>query len=246
MSLLSQALFERYPPSIQSALVDDCDFRERIGLQTARVFTFSKTVSVKDEQLFSAVRAALRESKESSFKGLRGHKAQIRVSADNIEIIVEGSERPTVSIPELFVLSSNAPERIRCIKSIIDQCGPTAPDFSRHLKTGELRDLTDAEVSEILAELHEGVAASLHNAAAAFDQGRASVADLVPSDLTYFERFCGPDPGTTDLQKYITEVLPAYRSSLLNRHLSVRSRYMSSWYFAPRFIPGFLAGIDFR
>ena len=80
---------------------------------------------------------------------------------------------------------------------------------------------TDAEVSEILAELHEGVAASLHNAVAAFVQGQATVADLVPSDLTYFERFCGPNPGTMDLQTYITEVLPTYRRSLLNRHLSV-------------------------
>lgn len=221
MSLLSQALFERYAPSIQSVLLDDRGFRERIGLQTARVFTFSDTVSVRDEQLFSAVRAALRGSKQLSFEGLRGHKARISVSANNIEITVVGSERPPVYIPELFVLSSNAPERIQSIKSIIDQCGPTAPDFSRHLKTGELRDLTDAEVSEILAVLHEGVAASLHNAAAAFDQGQATVADLVPSDVTYFERFCGPNPGTTDLQTYITEVLPTYRSSLLNRHLSV-------------------------
>jgi hypothetical protein len=221
MSLLSQALFERYPHSIRSTLLDDRAFKERLGLQATRVFRFSDTVSVRDEQLFSAVRAALRECKESSFEGLRGKKGRIRVSAGDIEISVEGSERPPVSIPELFVLSSNAAERTRSIQSIIDQCGPTAPDFSNHLKTGELRDLTDAEVSEMLAELHNGIAAYVHNAAAAFDQGQAGVADLVPSDLTYFERFCGPNPGTTDLQTYVTDVLPAYRSSLINRNLSV-------------------------
>jgi len=221
MNLLSQALFERYPSSLQTTLLDDPDFNESIGLQATRVFTFSNGISMSEKQLFSAVRMALRENKDLSFEGLRGHKARIRVSAGNIEVISEGNESQPISIPQLFILSSDTPDRIRILKSIIDQCGPTAPDFSRHLQSGEAGDLTDNEVSEILAELHHGVSACVHKAAAAFHRGQASVADLVPTNLTYFERFCGPNPGTTDLQTYITDVLPAYRHALLILHLSL-------------------------
>ena len=136
MSLVADRCFCAIHHRSNQKLLEDRGFTERTGLQTARLFTFGNSVSVTDEQLFSAVRAALRGSGESSFEGLRGHKARIRVSADNIEITVVGTERAPVCIPELFVLSSNASQRIQSIKSIIDQCGPYGTGLCASLENG--------------------------------------------------------------------------------------------------------------
>lgn len=221
MSLLSRSLLLRYPPSIQSKLLEDRDFTERTGLQTARVFTFSNSVSVTDEQLFSAVRSALHQSKGSSFEDRQGQRVRIYFRQDSIEIAVEGSEIPPIWVPELLLLSSNSAHRVQTTKKIIDSCGPTAPDFTAQLKAAETRELTNAEVSEILTELHQGVAVHLAKAAGAFVKGQATVEDLVPPDVSFFERFCGPNPGASDLQQYVTNVLPEYRSGLLSRNLSL-------------------------
>ena len=221
MSMLSQSLLIRYPPSIQSALLDNREFTRRLGLDNARVFTFGNSISVSEEQLFTAVRSAFRQSEGSSFEDLKGQQVRIYLHEDSIELTLLGNDLPLISIPQLVLLSPNAEDRLQTIKKIIENCGPTAPDFTAQLKAAEIRELTNAEASEILTELHQGVAAHLAKAEAAFIRGEAAVEDLVPDALSFFERFCGPNPGANDLQTYVTNVLPEYRKSLLTRNLSL-------------------------
>ena len=82
MSLLSQSLFLRYPPSIQSKLLEDHNFTERTGLQTARLFTFGNSVSVTAEQLFSAVRSVFYQNEGSSFQDRKRQKVQVYFRQD--------------------------------------------------------------------------------------------------------------------------------------------------------------------
>jgi hypothetical protein len=102
MSLLSQSLLLRYPPSIQSKLLEDRDFTELLGLQTARVFTLGNSVSVTDEQLFSVARAALRQNRGSSFKDRKGQKVRIHFCQDSLEIAVDNSEIPPIGCQSSF------------------------------------------------------------------------------------------------------------------------------------------------
>ena len=220
MGLLSQSLLLRYPPSIQSNLLEDRDFTKLIGLQTARVFTLGNSVSVTDEQLFSAIRSAFHQDEGSNFEDRKRQKVQVYFRQDSIEIAVQDSETPPMSVPELLLLSADPAHRVQTIRKIIDTCGATGPDFTVLIKAAEIRELTNAEVSEILTEFHHGVAVHLAKAAAAFVQGRASVVDLVPPNIGFFERFCGPNPDASNLQQYVTTVLPQYRIGLLKRNLS--------------------------
>jgi hypothetical protein len=221
MSLLSQSLLIRYPPSIQSALLDDRDFTERLGLDTAHIFTFGKSVSVGNEQLFTAIRSAFRQSEGSRFEDRKRREVRIYVHEGSVEIAALGDEVPTISVPAFVVLSPNPEDRVEAIKKIIESCGPTARDFRPQLRAAEARELTNGEVSEILTELHQGVASNIAKAAEAFRNGRATVDDLVPPDLSFFERFCGPNLGASNTQTYLTSVLPEYRKGLLVRNLSL-------------------------
>ena len=152
MGLLSQSLLLRYPPSIQSNLLEDRDFTKLIGLQTARVFTLGNSVSVTDEQLFSAIRSAFHQDEGSNFEDRKRQKVQVYFRQDCIEIAVQDSETPPISVPELLLLSADPAHRVQTIRKIIDTCGPTGPDFTALIKAAEIRELTNAEVSEILTE----------------------------------------------------------------------------------------------
>jgi hypothetical protein len=221
MSLFSRSLLIRYPLSIQSALLDDTEFTQRLGLDTASVFRFANSISAIDEQLFTAVRSAFRHSNGSSFEDRKGQKVRVYLRDATIELAVAGNDLPPISVREFSLLSPNAEDRIQTLRKIIEQCGPSAPDFSSHLKTAETRELTNAEASEILTELHQGVAVHLATAATAFLQGRAAVEDLIPGDLNFFERFCGPNPEAADVQTYVNNILPEYRRCLLSRNVSL-------------------------
>jgi hypothetical protein len=85
MSLLSQSLLLRYPPSIQSAVLNDDDFTQRLGLGTVRVFTFRNSVTVSDEQLFTSVRTAFWKSEGSTFEDRKGQQIRIYVHEDSVE-----------------------------------------------------------------------------------------------------------------------------------------------------------------
>jgi hypothetical protein len=142
------------------------------------------------------------------------------LKCDQGRVLLESpSKGRQVQLDELMLFSPNQEERTRTLRHFIVHLGPTAPDFSALLAKAVEGELSDEEISEIFAERASGVAALQSRTAVAFNTNQATLENLVPDSLTYFERFCGPNPGDVEHEEYFRRVLPQYRKGLLRRDL---------------------------
>jgi hypothetical protein len=108
---------------------------------------------------------------------------------------------------------------MRALNGLLDCLGPTAPDFSALQRAAEEREITDAETGDILEEMGYGFEAHRTRIATAHNGGHIQLDDIVPDSLSYFVRFCGPNPRGISPEEYLTKILPSYRKQLLNRNL---------------------------
>ncbi|MEO8325886.1 MAG: hypothetical protein ABI618_08560, partial [Nitrospirota bacterium] len=120
---------------------------------------------------------------------------------------------------QFLILSPDKDTRIQAINKLMDWLGPTAPDFSVLLMAAEEREITDAETEDILEEMINGFEAHRTRIAAAHNGGQLQLDDIVPDSLSYFERFCGPNPRGKSPEEYLTKILPSYGKQLLHRNL---------------------------
>jgi hypothetical protein len=120
-----------------------------------------------------------------------------------------------VRLQELLVLSPHPQERVEVLDRVLDRLGPAVPDFSALMSAARGRELTDDEISNLFNEMANGVVAVHRKIADALKVPGMVMADLVPSSLSYFERFCGPAPGEGGLEEYLDFVLPAYRQEIV-------------------------------
>jgi hypothetical protein len=116
-------------------------------------------------------------------------------------------------------ISPNSEERIQTLKRLLDRFGPTAPDFSALLTKAEERELGVDEIDALYAEGAIDVAALQARATAALKTNQASLENLVPKSLVYFEHFCGPKIAGADHEEHFRRVLPQYRKDLIRRDL---------------------------
>ncbi|HYO15811.1 MAG TPA: hypothetical protein VE685_21640, partial [Thermoanaerobaculia bacterium] len=134
--------------------------------------------------------------------------------------IKQGEGEPLrIGFEELALLSPDREERLQALDSCLREIGPTGPDFSSLQRSARERELSEREASELLDALWNGVAGVQARLEARLEAGEATLWDLVPESLDYFERLCGPDPGNLVPEEYLSSVLPEYRKSLLRRDL---------------------------
>ena len=122
-------------------------------------------------------------------------------------------------IKALMILSPHLEERKQQLKELLDYLGPTGPDFTSLQVTADQRELSDDEVGTLIGETINGVIPLQARARGAFEDNEASLDNLVPSSLRYYERFCGPAAGNIEPDVYIGGTLTAYRKELLRRDL---------------------------
>ena len=81
------------------------------------------------------------------------------------------------------------------------------------------RKLTDQELFRILLESTNGVAAAQSRLVQKLNYGLPiNVTDIVPQDISYFRKFCGPTPDGHKPEQYFSEILIPYRQELLKRN----------------------------
>jgi hypothetical protein len=131
----------------------------------------------------------------------------------------DGDEPRHLALHPLALLSADREARLEALRDLRRQVGPTAPELTalQHVATG--RPLGDDEIRQVFAAIEEALPQHRARLRDALASGRASLDDLVPDSWRYFERFCGPDPGTADPGAYLSSTLPNYRQGLLQADL---------------------------
>ena len=221
-TLIAEHLCNRQPLPIRTRLIEDEEFGARFQLKSRSVITVGDILTVDQQDLLVAARRAFSRQEEQRLVDLNG--TEIIVAADQGAVVLrreeEGEKGWEVRLPELAILSSRPDDRTEALTRLLDQIGPTAPDFSPLRQAAEERELNDGEIGELLEEHYSGVAALQARTAAAFERQAPGFAELIPDALGYYERFCGPSPGVTNTEEYVGIALPTYRKELLRRDLA--------------------------
>ena len=209
------------PRLIRDRIQSSASFGENLGLRAEPAILIGNRVTVSRDKLFSAVRRLLADNPEKGpiavAEGLQidkrtggGLVLQLRRSNGELE------ER---SFDKYLLFSTSSSARVRAIETVMAEVGPASPDFSSYISLAAQRELTDDEIAEILTVKSSGVVATQAELGDRLAKGIAVVHDLVPTNIDYFERFCGPDPGDLPPEVYLTSVLPDYRRELMCRDL---------------------------
>lgn len=216
--LIAEYLCNLQPFSVRIRLVRDETFKARFDLTMRTVVTLGGAMRVDQHELVDAARRALVDQQPQSLTDVDGHEMLVKVEQGLI-FLESPTKRTKRRLESLMILSPNKDDRTRALSAVLEHLGPTAPDFSALLNEAKERELTDAEVDTLLAENAMGVTALQARATAALNRNQATLENLVPDSLAYFERFCGPDPKGVEPEEYLRTVLPAYRKGLIRRDL---------------------------
>ena len=183
--------------------------------------TFAAGPSMDQGELFAAIRQALARHEDQRVKDNDGNDVLVIFKNDTIllKMMVEKELKILGELGDLMILSPDRNTRMRALNNILDCLGPTAPDFSALHRAAEEREVTDEEAGNLLEERSSGFEAHRTRITTAHNGGQLQLDDIVPDSLSYFERFCGPNPGGISPEEYLTKILPSYREQLLNRKL---------------------------
>ncbi len=126
-----------------------------------------------------------------------------------------------IRMPELGLYSTVVTTREEARRYVVDRIGATGPAFVYSPEGSASRGLSDNEIERILGELANGVVGTQQRLNQRLQRRQPiTVRELVPEDLSYYEKLCGPQPRKDGPESYIREVLIPYRQTLLERHLS--------------------------
>lgn len=221
--ILAEFLIDRQPESIRRRLMIRDGFGAKVGLAVRTVVTISGAGRFGQDELLGAARDALGgESGEQRLLSLDGTEASVTRGGDGLILEHRGADGPLVRarLDDLVILSPNRDERSAALDDLLRRIGPAAPDFTGLRRAIAARDLSDKEADVALREAWSGVATRQRRAITALEAGRATLDDMVPDTLGYYDKFCGPDPGDAEPEVYLGSVLPAYRRTLLRRDLA--------------------------
>ena len=193
------------------------------GFQLGKTFSLDSETLIYDHQLFNAAKEVFSGAGEKSVTSTTGNEINVRFDTEHSGIILEwsGDEgNHSRHFPELSVLSSDSGARLTSLRAILKQLGPTAATSLSLVAELETREPTQEELKAIFHEIGNGFVAIrgrlLHKIA--FGQP-IGLTDVLPQDVSYFEKLASPVPETGDCETYVRDILIPYRRALLERDL---------------------------
>ena len=218
-TLIARHLCNLQPLPVRLRLLRDKAFGEKFKLTTQTVMNVANFGPIDQRDFIITARKAFVKGKAQQLTCLDGTKISISSRQDGVSLkkYPGGKASRKVLLREPLILSTDPDKRNLELNEMLNRMGPTAPDFSALKMASIHRELSDAEVTELLSESATGLTAFKESLIRALKVHGVTLDQIIPDDFGYYERFCGPDPGDVDPEKYLRALLPAYRKDLLRR-----------------------------
>ena len=216
--LIAKYLWNHQPYPVRRRLLENKDFISSYNLRPTAVIKIGGKIHVNQNEILPAIRQALEQKRSVPLSDLDGKKHFVRLDQGHLQF-ESVSKELEARLDDFLILSPNREVRTKKLKQLIDTLGPMAPDFSGLISEAEKGELSYDQAYELLYEFSCGVAALQNHAKSAFNSQQATLENLVPSSLAYYDYFCGPNPGNLDPEEYFGSVLPSYRKSLIQRNI---------------------------
>ena len=223
-TLLGYLFLKQLPENLSNGVLSQHpDFAERCGFRLQQSISIDD-VGVEVPVLFKAVRRGFRTGKPVVVPDTGGTKSLTIVSdVSSGEVVVrweENSLKREARISTLGILAPSKEVRTRALQEAQRRYGPTF-DLSPFVRAAQKRALRTKQASVVIEEGAHGMARRQKDLADKLrESGRLTIQDFVPSVVSYYERFCGPDPDGKELTQYVGDVLVPYRTTLLERDLT--------------------------
>ena len=220
-TLLGHLFLKQLPESLRSGVLSEHPaFAERCGFRLQQSISIDD-VGIEVPTLIKAARKAFRTGKPVVPADTEG-KMRLSIVSDvsSGEVVITSGEKSQARIDTLGILAPSKEVRKRALEEVQRRYGPTF-DSSPFVRTAQKRPLRTKQASVLLEEGARGVSRRQRDLADKLrESGRLTIDDFVPSAVSYYERFCGPDPDGRDLEEYVPDVLIPYRRTLLERNLA--------------------------
>ena len=218
------------------------DLGQRWGFEGRRWISFDQAL-VLGEEFVAAARQAYLKGAGVPLPGEAGSSASIGIEDESQALLVirtEGREQQRVQrMPHFALLSRSAKARVAAARRVVEELGATSGDFRQLISEVESRPATDDEIDRISCEVTNGVA-SFQNRLYEKIAGEHGIGidDLVPTDLTYFDRFVGPQHPELDADDYVRRIVIPYRAELLKRDLKSALKIACTGFLRDDLAPG--------
>ena len=200
------------------------DLGQRWGFDRRRWIAFDREVRMPGEEFIAAARQAYSQGAEVQLPGADGSAASIGIEDESQALVVVRTvaqrQQRIARLSHFALLSRLAPARVAAARRVQEALGATSGDYRQLISAVESRRATNDEIDRITYELANGVASTqsrLYEKIAG--EAGIEIDDLVPNDLTYFDRFVGPQHPDLDADDYVRKILIPYRAELLERDL---------------------------
>lgn len=192
-------------------------------MRAGSVVNFTDGSEVSLHRLIAVIRKIHEEGSQQEISSSSGAILSVRQDEQG-EIVVatttESEEPPRqIILGNFAILSTDAGARVWAIQKMAEDAGPTAPSFSDVMKSAAEGPLSDVEVVFLLSVASKGVVALHERALKALREHRATLDDLIPEFLAYYEAMCGPAPTDEDADAYIRGALTRHRQTIIERDL---------------------------
>ncbi len=216
--MIAEYLCNHQANSIRNSLLKDNDFISKYDLRPTAVITLGGKVHLNQNALFAAVRRLLNKKEAVPIPDVDGNKHTLSLEQGHI-YFESSSKEIKARIDNFLILSPDREERIENLRKFIADIGPMSPDLSGMIIEAEKGELSYEQLDKLLHQVSNGVASLQNRLKNAFNTEQATLDKLIPSSLTYYDYFCGPNPGNTDPEEYLGSVLPNYRKELIQRNI---------------------------
>ena len=200
------------------------DLGQRWGVERRRWISFDREFGMRGAEFIAAARQAYSQGAEVPLPGADGSAASIGIEDESQALLVirpdAQRQQRIARLSHFALLSRSATARVAAARRVREALGPTSGDFRELISAVESRRATNDEIDRITYELANGVASAqsrLYEKIAG--EAGIEIDDLVPNDLTYFDRFVGPQHPDLDADDYVRKILIPYRAELLERDL---------------------------
>ena len=219
-----------FPPEVRAAILKDAEFRERMALGVDAVITVERTgAKFARSMLFEAVRRVFGGADQAV--DIEAEDGTIwHVTHDSAKGITVGREDVADSFPDFVCMAPDGNRRIEWFERKMTACSIGNERTIKWREALAARPLDDEELDELLDECR---LTPMHWTMVVRKQLReptARAADLVPSDVRYFDRLAGEPSAKTDTREFVSSVLTPHVRTLVqwNPYEGLRTAFLLS------------------
>ncbi len=209
------------PEALSSRFDENDEFVKQCNLSLDYYMQIGGLPEVSRSCIYNAVREVFKTGESVQITAREEEQITVSLVEDHIEIKCDqqNTERKPQVIPSFMFLHPDCAVRILALDNLLEQIGPTLPDYELWRTRLENDALSDSELSTYFDELSSSQPAVMDTVLRHLQHGLRDPSYLVPFDIAYYERLCGKAPGNLGKQDFISKELLPYFSDLLKMNL---------------------------